>query len=193
MNPERILRGKRVQPWVVRRVRVGKECVAAQHQAESARRHRCLRTIHRQRIVPGVFQAVGVQLDFSGLGDEAVLRIQRGTVLRELGRRVNAVFLQVFERQILALGRPGDTLLAISTSGQSENVIRAVRSAAELRIGTIGLLGASGGRLSSLVDVAILVPSDDVQRIQEAHLTIEHILCDLVERMIHSEEDRVQM
>ena len=102
-------------------------------------------------------------------------------------------FEQVFERQILALGRPGDTLLAISTSGRSENVIRAVRSAAELRIGTIGLLGASGGRLSSLVDVAILVPSDDVQRIQEAHLTIEHILCDLVERMIHSEEDRVQI
>lgn len=102
-------------------------------------------------------------------------------------------FDQVFERQILALGRPGDTLLAISTSGQSENVIRAVRSAAEQRIETIGLLGASGGQLSSLVDVAILVPSDDVQRIQEAHLTIEHILCDLVERMIHPEEDRVQM
>jgi D-sedoheptulose 7-phosphate isomerase len=102
-------------------------------------------------------------------------------------------FEHVFERQVLALGRPGDTLLAISTSGQSENVIRAVRSAAELRIGTIGLLGASGGRLASLVDVAILVPSEDVQHVQEAHLTIEHILCDLVERMIHSEEDRMEM
>ena len=102
-------------------------------------------------------------------------------------------FEQVFERQVLALGRPGDTLLAISTSGQSENVIRAVKSAAELRIGTIGLLGGSGGRLSSLVDIAVVVPSDDVQRIQEAHLTIEHILCDLVERMIHSGDERVQM
>ncbi len=102
-------------------------------------------------------------------------------------------FDQVFERQVLALGRPGDTLLAISTSGQSENVIRAVKAAAEMRIGTIGLLGGSGGRLSSLVDIAIVVPSDDVQRIQEAHLTIEHILCDLVERMVHSGDERVQM
>ncbi len=101
-------------------------------------------------------------------------------------------FEQVFERQVLALGRSGDTLLAISTSGQSENVIRAVKSAAELRIRTIGLLGGSGGRLSSLVDIAIVVPSDDVQHIQEAHLTIEHILCDLVERMVHSGDERVQ-
>ncbi len=102
-------------------------------------------------------------------------------------------FEQVFERQLQALGRPGDTLLVISTSGQSENVIRAVRSAAELRIGTIGLLGGSGGRLSPLVDIAIVVPSDDVQRIQEAHLTIEHILCDLVERMIHAGDERVKI
>lgn len=102
-------------------------------------------------------------------------------------------FEQVFERQVLALGHPDDTLLAISTSGQSENVIRAVTSAAGKRIGTIGLLGGSGGRLSSLVDIAIVVPSDNVQRIQEAHLTIEHILCDLVERMIHSGDERVQM
>lgn len=74
-------------------------------------------------------------------------------------------FEQVFERQVLALGRAGDTLLAISTSGQSENLVRAVKSAAELRIETIGLLGQNGGRLSSLVDIAIVVPSDDVQHI----------------------------
>lgn len=95
-------------------------------------------------------------------------------------------FEQVFERQLQALGRPGDTLLAISTSGKSENVVRAVKCAAEMRIETIGLLGGDGGRLSALVDIAIVVPNNDVQRIQEAHLTIEHILCDLVERMIHS-------
>ncbi len=102
-------------------------------------------------------------------------------------------FEQVFERQVLALGRSGDTLLAISTSGQSENVVLAVKSAAEMQIGTVGLLGQNGGRLSALVDVAIVVPSDDVQRIQEAHLTIEHILCDLVEQMVHSGDARVQM
>lgn len=93
-------------------------------------------------------------------------------------------FDRVFERQVQALGRPGDTLLVISTTGQSENVVRAVMTAAEMRIGSIGLLGRGGGRVSSLVDIAITVPSDDVQLIQEAHLTIEHILCDLVERMV---------
>jgi D-sedoheptulose 7-phosphate isomerase len=98
----------------------------------------------------------------------------------------------VFERQVLALGRPGDTLLAISTSGQSENLVRAIQAAAETRIGTIGLLGQNGGRVSPLVDIAITVPSDDVQLIQEAHLTIEHILCDLVERMVHAGEERDQ-
>ena len=102
-------------------------------------------------------------------------------------------FEQVFERQLQALGRPGDTLLAISTSGKSENVVRAVKCAAEMRIETIGLLGGNGGRLASLVDIGIVVPSDDVQRIQEAHLTIEHILCDLVERMIHAGDERVKM
>lgn len=102
-------------------------------------------------------------------------------------------FEQVFERQILALGHPGDTLLAISTSGRSENVVRAVKCAAEMRIETIGLLGGDGGPLSPLVDIAIVVPSDDVQRIQEAHLTIEHILCGLVERMMHPGDQRVPM
>lgn len=101
-------------------------------------------------------------------------------------------FEQVFERQVVALGRAGDTLLAISTSGQSENLVRAVKSAAEMRVETIGLLGQSGGRLSSLVDIAIVVPSDDVQHIQEAHLTIGHILCDLVERMVHSGDEEFQ-
>lgn len=101
-------------------------------------------------------------------------------------------FDHVFERQVLALGRSGDTLLAISTSGQSENVVRAVKAAAEMHIGTIGLLGRNGGQVSSLVDIAIAVPSDDVQLIQEAHLTIEHILCDLVERMVPGEEERDQ-
>lgn len=96
-------------------------------------------------------------------------------------------FDRVFERQVQALGRPGDILLIISTSGESENLVRAVTSAAEMRIGSIGLLGRNGGRASSLVDIAITVPSDDVQLIQEAHLTIEHILCDLVERMVYAE------
>lgn len=87
----------------------------------------------------------------------------------------------VFERQVQALGRPGDVLLGISTSGASANVIRAVGAARAAQMRTVALTAARG-RLRDLVDVPIAVPSDNVQHIQEAHLTIEHLLCHLVER-----------
>lgn len=87
----------------------------------------------------------------------------------------------VFERQVQALGRPGDVLIGISTSGNSTNVIRAVQAARALQLRTVALTGPKG-RLKELVDVAIAVPSDSIQHIQEVHLTIEHVLCHLVER-----------
>lgn len=87
----------------------------------------------------------------------------------------------VFERQVQALGRPGDTLLAISTSGNSPNVIRAVEAARLFGICTVALTGQRG-RLKDLVDVAVAVPSESIQHMQEAHLTVEHLLCHLVER-----------
>jgi D-sedoheptulose 7-phosphate isomerase len=90
-------------------------------------------------------------------------------------------FEGVFERQVQALGRRGDVLLAISTSGGSPNVVRAVGAARVIGMRTVGLTGA-GGRLKDLVDVAIAVPSTSTQQIQEAHLAIEHLLCHLVER-----------
>lgn len=93
-------------------------------------------------------------------------------------------FEEVFARQVQALGRPGDVLLGISTSGNSPNVLQAVRCARALGIRSIGLLGGEGGRLRRLVDLAIVVPSDVTARIQEAHITIGHIVCDLVERML---------
>ena len=89
----------------------------------------------------------------------------------------------VFERQVRALGRGGDVLVAISTSGNSVNVIRAVEAARELGMTTIGLTGVDG-RLNLLVDIAIVVPSTDTQFIQEAHLAVEHVICDLVERRL---------
>lgn len=101
-------------------------------------------------------------------------------------------FDQVFARQVTALGRPGDVLIVISTSGRSENIVRAVRAAGAIRVPTVGLLGQGGGAVAPLVDVAIIVPSDDVQRIQEAHVTIEHVLCDLVERMVCSQASEVR-
>jgi len=90
-------------------------------------------------------------------------------------------FDEVFSRQVEALGRPGDVLVAISTSGRSPNVLRAVEAARALGLKTVGLAGRDGGRLAGLVDLALVVPSEDTARIQECHITLGHILCDLVE------------
>ena len=88
----------------------------------------------------------------------------------------------VFARQIEALGRPGDVLVGISTSGNSENVLRALRVAKEMALTTIALLGKDGGAAKGLADQALLIPSDSTARIQEAHILIGHILCALIEQ-----------
>jgi D-sedoheptulose 7-phosphate isomerase len=90
-------------------------------------------------------------------------------------------FEQIFARQVEALARPGDVLIGISTSGNSENVVAAIRRGQELNIWCAGLLGGSGGRLQELCDLALVVQSAETPRIQEAHILIGHILCDLVE------------
>jgi len=89
-------------------------------------------------------------------------------------------FEGVFARQVEALGAAGDVLVAISTSGNSENVVRAVRAAKARGLVSIGLLG-EGGVLTGLVDWAIVVPSRDTQRVQETLLPVEHVICELVE------------
>ena len=88
----------------------------------------------------------------------------------------------IFSRQLEALARAGDVCVAISTSGNSENVMRALRSAKELGVKTIAFLGKDGGRAKSLADSAFVVPSNTTARIQEAHILIGHILCDLIEQ-----------
>ncbi len=88
----------------------------------------------------------------------------------------------VFARSVEAVGNAGDVLIAISTSGKSESVNRAVQVARARGLATVGLLGKDGGTTKDLVDCAIVVPSDDTQRIQEGHIAIGHILCALVER-----------
>jgi D-sedoheptulose 7-phosphate isomerase len=90
----------------------------------------------------------------------------------------------VFEKQIQALANPGDVFLVISTSGNSINLINAVNKAKSLGIISIGLLGKDGGMLKDLVDVPIIVKHNNTQRIQESHLLIEHIICELVEQKI---------
>jgi len=89
----------------------------------------------------------------------------------------------VFERQVATLGNRGDVLLAISTSGNSQNVIKAVAAARKSRLITIGLLG-EGGPLTELVDQAVVVQSRDTQHVQECLLTIEHSICLVVERAL---------
>jgi len=90
----------------------------------------------------------------------------------------------IFERQVEALGKEGDVLVGISTSGNSENVIKAVNKAKEMGIHTIGLLGKGGGKLKDMVDLALVVPSNDTARIQECHLTIYHVICEEVEKKL---------
>jgi len=93
-------------------------------------------------------------------------------------------FDDVFSRQIQGLGRAGDCLLAISTSGNSKNVIRAVQVARTLGIYTIGLLGRDGGHLKSLCDLSIVVESPATARVQEAHIFIGHTICGAVEQAL---------
>jgi D-sedoheptulose 7-phosphate isomerase len=88
----------------------------------------------------------------------------------------------VFARQLEALSVVGDVAVAISTSGNSANVVKAVQRAKALGLGTIALTGSSGGRLRGLVDTLIAVPSEETPRIQECHILAGHILCDAVER-----------
>lgn len=89
----------------------------------------------------------------------------------------------IFERQVQALGKPGDVLVGISTSGNSTNVVRAVEAAQTAGMRTLVLTG-NAGRLPGMAEVAISVPSADTQHIQEAHLAIEHVICELVERQL---------
>jgi len=93
-------------------------------------------------------------------------------------------FEQVFARQVRALGQTGDVAIAISTSGRSANILAAVDAACEKGLTVVGLTGGDGGRLAETADIAIVVPSTNTARIQECHLTIEHIMCEVVESLL---------
>jgi D-sedoheptulose 7-phosphate isomerase len=92
---------------------------------------------------------------------------------------------RMFARQVESLGSPGDVLVAISTSGNSQNVLAAAEEARARGLGVIALTGASGGKLAPMADVAIRVPSEATAHVQACHLAIEHLLASLVEREIH--------
>ncbi|HSU17405.1 D-sedoheptulose-7-phosphate isomerase [Longimicrobium sp.] len=96
-------------------------------------------------------------------------------------------FASAFRRQVEAMARPGDVLVAISTSGNSPNVVAAAEAARERGVVTLGLLGRGGGRLAALCTDALVVPAEATERIQEAHITLIHLLCELVERELFPE------
>lgn len=99
---------------------------------------------------------------------------------------------EVFSKQIRALGRPGDLLLAISTSGNSSNVIQGIQAAHDREMQVVALTGKHGGDLASLLlpeDIEIRVPSQTTARIQEVHLLVIHCLCDLIDNQLFGEEE----
>ena len=94
----------------------------------------------------------------------------------------------IFERQVEALGQPGDVLLAISTSGNSRNCVKALKLAHTLGLRTIAFTGNHGGIMKDLAEINVIIPSETTMNIQESHLALEHILCMLVERFTFGEE-----
>lgn len=95
---------------------------------------------------------------------------------------------EVFSRLVEAKGRKGDVLIGISTSGNSKNVVKALEKAKEIGMITVGMTGATGGKMREICDYIIKVPSTDTPRIQEAHILIGHIICEIVEREIFKDD-----
>jgi D-sedoheptulose 7-phosphate isomerase len=90
----------------------------------------------------------------------------------------------VFARELSAHGRPGDVLMAISTSGNSRNILRAIEAARKTNVSVIGLTGGSGGQMQNACDLCLCVPSKSTARIQEMHITIGHAICELLEERL---------
>jgi len=93
-------------------------------------------------------------------------------------------FEEVFARQLEALGRPSDVLIGLSTSGRSQNVVRAFKKAKEIGLVTVAVVGPQGGPLADVADVCLAAPGDSTANVQECHLAALHVICDLVERRL---------
>ncbi len=99
-------------------------------------------------------------------------------------------FLEVFAKQVRALGRSGDVALGLSTSGNSANVVKALEVARQLGLKTLALSGGEGGPVAAAAELAIVVPSRSTPRVQEVHITIGHVLCDLVDFLLFPDKFR---
>jgi D-sedoheptulose 7-phosphate isomerase len=97
-------------------------------------------------------------------------------------------FEEIYSRQVKAFADQGDVVVAISTSGKSRDVLRGVEEARRCGATTIGFTGSSGGELARICDHVVQIPSEDVQRIQECHILVAHIVCELIERVVVERE-----
>lgn len=104
------------------------------------------------------------------------------SILTSLGNDYG--FQTIFQRQVEALGKSGDVLIGLSTSGQSENVALAMKTAKSMNIKTVAFMGRREGGIKDFADISIQIPSDNTARVQEGHITVAHIMCDLIEKMI---------
>ncbi len=120
------------------------------------------------------------QMERPGL--PAIALTTDSSILTSIGN--DSDFAEIFARQVKALGQEGDVAIAISTSGASANVIRGVEAAKEIQMQVIGFTGRDGGKLAELCDIPLIVPSDSVSHIQESHITLGHVICELVDQTL---------
>ncbi len=122
------------------------------------------------------------RLNFERPGLPAVALTADSAILTALGNDYG--YEEVFRRQVEAIGAKGDVLVAISTSGRSKNVLKALEAARGKAMITIAMTGAHAGAMSALSDVCLSIPSAQTQKIQEGHIVVGHILCGLIERLM---------
>ena len=122
------------------------------------------------------------RLNYDRAPTAAIALTTDSSVLTAIGNDYG--YERVFERQVRGLGQEGDVLLAISTSGRSPNILRAIAAARELGLVTIGLTGSTGGEMAALCDLCLHAPSDSTPLIQQIHITAGHVICGLVEERL---------
>jgi D-sedoheptulose 7-phosphate isomerase len=116
---------------------------------------------------------------------DAVALSTNTSILTSLGNDYG--YARLFERQLEAAAKSGDVVVGISTSGDSPNVVRAMKRAKKIGCTTVGMTGQSGGKVKAVADILLNVPSKHTPRIQESHILIGHIICELVERAVREE------
>lgn len=120
-------------------------------------------------------------------GLPAIALTANTSVLTAIGNDYNYDY--IFEKQVEAFGQEGDVLIAISTSGNSPSIIKAIIKANNQGLKTVSLLGKDGGKCKDYSDINFIVPSDDTPRIQESHIMVGHIICDIVEKSLFGDEN----